>query len=178
MLSKRRPGQCLRFAGGQEGGSSPCRPTQPRSPLAAPPCAAPTRLARSVSGFWIRQVEKEVKLCCPKLLDCNLELQRRREPDRPPKKDDYDYDGMNERGINLRLLKALEKNNEIAKHVPPGSSPPSSSSSSSGDSDTRSDRVTKKAKKVKKDHLKRHPKSVKENASSFRHSLKPLNSTC
>ena len=26
------------------------------APLAAPPCAAPTRPARSVSGFWIRQV--------------------------------------------------------------------------------------------------------------------------
>ena len=89
-------------------------------------------------------------------------MQRRREPDRPPKKDEYDYDGMNEREINLRLLKALDKNNKIAKHGPPGSSPPSSSSSSSGDSDARSDRVDKKAKKVNKDHLKTHPKSVKE----------------
>ena len=101
--------------------------------------------------------EKEVNLRCLKLLDRNLELQRRREPDR--KKDEYDYDGMNEREINLRLPKALDKNNKIAKHRPPGSSPPSSSSSSSGDSDTRSDRVNKKAKK---DHLKTHPKSVKE----------------
>ena len=83
-----------------------------------------------------------------------MELQRRREPDRPPKKDEYDYDGMNEREIHLRLLKALEKNNKIAKHGPPGSSPTSSSSSSSGDSDPGSDRVKKNAKKVKKDHLK------------------------
>ena len=98
--------------------------------------------------------EKKVNLRCLKLLDRNLELQRRREPDRSPKKDDGDYDGMNEREINLRLLKALDKNNKIAKHGPPGSSPPSSSSSSSGDSDNRLDRVNKKAKKVKQDHLK------------------------
>ena len=108
--------------------------------------------------------EKEVNLRCFKLLDSNLELQRRREPDRPPKKADYTttYDGMNEREINLRFLKALEKNSKIAKHGPPGSSPPSSSSSSSGDSDTRSDRVDKKAKKVRKDRLKTHPKFVKD----------------
>ena len=104
---------------------------------------------------------EKVNLRCLKLLDRSLELQRCREPDRP-KKDDYDYDGMNEREINLRLFKALEKNNKIAKYGPPGSSPPSSSSSSSGDSDTRSDRAKKNAKKVKKDHLKTHPKSVKE----------------
>ena len=41
--------------------------------------------------------EKEVNLRCFKLSDRNLELQRRREPDRPPKKVDRDYDGMNER---------------------------------------------------------------------------------
>ena len=100
----------------------------------------------------LTEKEKEVNLRCLKLLDRNLELQRRREPDRPPKKDDYD--GMNEREINLRPLEALEKNNKIAKHGPPGSSPTSSSSSSSGDSDPGSDRVKKNAKKVKKDHLK------------------------
>ena len=62
--------------------------------------------------------EKEVNLRCLKLLDRNLDLQGRREPDRPPKKDDYDYDGMNEREINLRFLKALGKNSKIAKHGP------------------------------------------------------------
>ena len=62
VLPKSRPGQCLRFAGGQEGGLSPgrvvptaFRPTKPR-PFSPPPCAAPTRPARSVSGIWIRQV--------------------------------------------------------------------------------------------------------------------------
>ena len=58
--------------------------------------------------------EKEVNLRCLKLLDRNLELQRCRRPDRPPKKDDYDYDGMNEHEINLLLLRAPEKNNKIA----------------------------------------------------------------
>ena len=45
--------------------------------------------------------EKEVSLRCLKLLDRNLELQRRREPDRPPKKDDYEYDGVSERDITF-----------------------------------------------------------------------------
>ena len=53
MLPKRRPGQCLRFAGGQEGGLSPGqigptapRPTQPRPP--SPPRRAPPRPDRPV----------------------------------------------------------------------------------------------------------------------------------
>ena len=61
MLPKSRPGQGFRFAGGQRRGLPPGRitptaprPTQPRV-LAALPCAAPTRPAHSVSGFWIRQ---------------------------------------------------------------------------------------------------------------------------
>ena len=63
VLPKMRPGQCPRFAGGQEGGLRPgwidpmaSRPTQPRPALAALPCAVPTRPARSVPGSWIRQV--------------------------------------------------------------------------------------------------------------------------
>ena len=47
----------------------------------------------------------------------------------------------------LTATNVLEKSDKIAKHGPPGSSPPFSSSSSSGDSDPRSDRVNKKAKK-------------------------------
>ena len=53
LLPKRRPGQCLRFAGGQEGGLSPgridptaSRPTQPRLP--SPPRRAPLRPDRHV----------------------------------------------------------------------------------------------------------------------------------
>ena len=53
MLPKRRPGQCLRFAGGQEGGLFPgridptaSRPTQPRPP--SPPRRAPPRPDRPV----------------------------------------------------------------------------------------------------------------------------------
>ena len=62
MPPKRRPGHCLRFAGGQDGGLSlgridptASRPTQPRpGPL---PRRAPRRTDRVVvSGFWIRQV--------------------------------------------------------------------------------------------------------------------------
>ena len=34
------------------------------TPLAAPPCAAPTRPARSVSGFWIRQVYQIRRSSC------------------------------------------------------------------------------------------------------------------
>ena len=63
MLPKKRPGQVspvrwrargrLVFWPGRPDGvlfySAPLL-------LAAPPCATPTRLARSVSGFWIRQV--------------------------------------------------------------------------------------------------------------------------
>ena len=63
MLPKRRSGLCFRFAGGQEAGLSPSRidltasrPTPALTRTAAPPCAAPTRPARGVSGFWIRQV--------------------------------------------------------------------------------------------------------------------------
>ena len=53
VLPGRRPGQCLRFAGGQEGGLSPgridptaSRATQPRSP--SPPRRAPPRPDRPV----------------------------------------------------------------------------------------------------------------------------------
>ena len=53
VLPKRRPGQCLRFAGGQERGLSPgridptaSRPTQPRPP--SPPRRAPPRPDRPV----------------------------------------------------------------------------------------------------------------------------------
>ena len=53
VLPKKRPGQCLRFAGGQEGGLSPgridptaSRPTQPRPP--SPPRRAPPRPDRPV----------------------------------------------------------------------------------------------------------------------------------
>ena len=35
-----------------------------RLPLAAPPCPAPTRLARSFSGFWIRQVSQNTLTSC------------------------------------------------------------------------------------------------------------------
>ena len=122
--------------------------------------------------------EKEVNLRFLKLLDRNLELQSCREPSRPLKKDDGDYDGTNEREINLRLLKALEKNIKIAKHGPPGSSPPSSTSSSSVDSDNHPDRVKKKAKKVKKDRLKTHLKSVKEKDLKLPPLPEPPGSTC
>ena len=79
VLPKRRPGQCLRFARGQEGGLSPgridptaSRRTQPRTP--SPPRRAPprpdrpivcpgfaydkcvlSRPVRGMFGFWIRQ---------------------------------------------------------------------------------------------------------------------------
>ena len=43
----------------------PSYPAPP--PLAAPPCAAPTRPARSVSVFWIRQVEKRSSVMFPML---------------------------------------------------------------------------------------------------------------
>ena len=53
VLPKKRPGQCLRFAGGQEGGLSPgridppaSRPTQPRFP--SPLRRAPSRPVRPV----------------------------------------------------------------------------------------------------------------------------------
>ena len=53
VIPKRRPGQCLRFAGGQEGGLSPgridstaFRPTQPRP--SSPPRRAPPRPDRPV----------------------------------------------------------------------------------------------------------------------------------
>ena len=83
-----------------------------------------------------RLTEKDVNLRCPKLLDRNLARQRHGpEPRRHSKKDDDNYDEMNERGINLCLPKALEKNNKIAKNGPPCSSPPSSTSSSSSDAD-------------------------------------------
>ena len=64
VLPKRRPGQCLRFAGEQEGGLFLAGSTRRRHgvpiyaapPPLAPPCAAPTRTARSVCGFLITQV--------------------------------------------------------------------------------------------------------------------------
>ena len=61
MLPRIRPGQCLRFTGGQEGGLSPGQIVRTAScasqpSLAALPFAAPTRTASSVSGFWIRQI--------------------------------------------------------------------------------------------------------------------------
>ena len=68
MLPTKSSGQCLRFAAWQKGRLFFCsivhtvllspalapKPAVPR-PL-APPCAAPNRPGRGVSGFWIRQV--------------------------------------------------------------------------------------------------------------------------
>ena len=72
MLSKSRPGQCLRFAGGQEGGlssgridSTASRPTQPRSP--SPPHRALSRPDRPVvcPGFGFDRFGlQRVRLVC------------------------------------------------------------------------------------------------------------------
>ena len=86
------------------------------------------------------------------------------------KKDDGNSNEISEHEVSFRSPNALEKNNKIAKNGPPYSSPLFPKSPSFGDSGKSPDRMTKKAKKLNKDHLMLL-KTVKEKISSYWQSL-------